>query len=66
MVELVSEHENTPTATPVTGVAVDYPSGHMIPAHSHQRSQLVYAVEGGSLLKRMLAVGLSLRAGACG
>jgi len=34
------------TATPVTGVAVDYPAGHVIPPHSHPRSQLVYAIEG--------------------
>ncbi len=31
---------------PVTGIAVDYPNGHIIPAHSHSRSQLAYAIEG--------------------
>ncbi|MCK9815251.1 AraC family transcriptional regulator [Pseudomonas chlororaphis] len=33
-------------ATPVTSIAVDYPNGHVIPAHSHPRSQLAYAIEG--------------------
>ncbi|URN86676.1 MAG: helix-turn-helix transcriptional regulator [Pseudomonas protegens] len=31
---------------PVTSIAVDYPNGHEIPAHSHPRSQLAYAIEG--------------------
>ncbi len=31
---------------PVTGVAVDYPSGHQVPAHSHPRAQLIYAISG--------------------
>ena len=33
-------------AMPVTGVAVDYPSGHRVPSHSHPRAQLIYAIEG--------------------
>ncbi|EPL03328.1 helix-turn-helix transcriptional regulator [Pseudomonas sp. TH05] len=33
-------------AMPVTGVAVDYPNGHVIPAHRHDRAQLLYAIEG--------------------
>ena len=31
---------------PVTGVAIDYPSGHQVPSHSHPRAQLIYAIEG--------------------
>lgn len=31
---------------PVTGVAIDYPSGHVVPPHSHPRAQLIYAIEG--------------------
>jgi len=31
---------------PVTGVAVNYPDGHVVELHNHPRSQLVYAVEG--------------------
>ncbi|WP_369790483.1 helix-turn-helix transcriptional regulator [Rouxiella sp. WC2420] len=38
--------ENDSTAIPVIGVAADYASGHIIPAHSHQRAQLLYAIEG--------------------
>ncbi len=33
-------------AMPVTGVAVDYPSGHQVPAHHHPRAQLIYAISG--------------------
>lgn len=32
--------------TPVTGVSVDYPSGHIVKPHRHPRAQLVYAIEG--------------------
>lgn len=40
-------HCNYDCATmPVTGVAVDYANGHVIPAHSHRRAQLLYAIEG--------------------
>lgn len=35
-----------PMAMPVSGVAVDFPSGHVIAPHTHARAQLVYAVEG--------------------
>ncbi|KAF1005925.1 MAG: HTH-type transcriptional regulator NimR [Luteibacter sp.] len=35
-----------PMAMPVSGVAIDFPSGHVIAPHTHARSQLVYAVEG--------------------
>ncbi|WP_434212726.1 AraC family transcriptional regulator [[Pseudomonas] boreopolis] len=31
---------------PLSGVAVDYPDGHQVPAHVHPRAQLVYAVKG--------------------
>ncbi|WP_139315650.1 helix-turn-helix transcriptional regulator [Pseudomonas sp. PA27(2017)] len=31
---------------PVTGVSVDYPNGHKVPAHSHPRAQLIYAISG--------------------
>ncbi|MDF2077514.1 helix-turn-helix transcriptional regulator [Pseudomonas mendocina] len=31
---------------PVTGVAIDYPSGHQVPSHSHPCAQLIYAIEG--------------------
>lgn len=33
-------------AMPVTGMSVTYPDGWIIPAHSHLRGQLLYAVEG--------------------
>ena len=46
MAEFASDHYHDSIAMPVTGVAVDYSNGHVIPAHSHRRSQLVYAVEG--------------------
>ncbi len=31
---------------PVTGVSVDYPSGHQVPTHSHPCAQLIYAISG--------------------
>ncbi|WP_240430496.1 AraC family transcriptional regulator [Serratia marcescens] len=46
MAEFASDNYHDSIAMPVTGVAVDYSNGHVIPAHSHRRSQLVYAVEG--------------------
>jgi AraC-like DNA-binding protein/quercetin dioxygenase-like cupin family protein len=33
-------------ATPVTGKAIDYPSGHRVPPHSHPTAQLIHAVQG--------------------
>ncbi len=37
-------HESSPL--PVIGLAVDYPRGMDVPAHSHAHSQLLYAVQG--------------------
>lgn len=31
---------------PVTGMATDYPAGHVTPLHSHPHAQLIYAVQG--------------------
>lgn len=31
---------------PVTGMATDYPAGHVTPPHSHPHAQLIYAVQG--------------------
>ncbi len=31
---------------PVTGMAADYPAGHITPVHSHPHAQLIYAVQG--------------------
>lgn len=31
---------------PVTGKAIDYPSGHVVPSHSHPTNQLIHAVRG--------------------
>lgn len=44
----MSEHvcDYDGSAMPVTGVAVDYNSGHVIPPHSHRRAQLLYATAG--------------------
>ncbi len=32
--------------TPVAGKAIDYPSGHRVPPHSHPTAQLIHAVQG--------------------
>ncbi len=32
--------------TPVVGKAIDYPSGHRVPAHQHPTAQLIHAVQG--------------------
>lgn len=37
-------HESS--ALPVTGVAADYPAGHVVPYHRHGRHHLLYAAEG--------------------
>lgn len=44
MVDSAETHDATDL--PVTGVAIDYPSGHVVEPHSHSRSQLLYAIEG--------------------
>src|SRR3569832_1359357 len=31
---------------PVTGKAIDYPTGHVVPSHSHPTAQLIHAVQG--------------------
>jgi len=31
---------------PVTGKAIDYPTGHVVPSHSHPTCQLIHAVQG--------------------
>src|SRR3569833_1164737 len=31
---------------PVTGKAIDYPTGHVVPSHSHLTAQLIYAGQG--------------------
>lgn len=38
------------SARPLTGVSVDYPDGHWVPAHVHPRAQLVHAVRGVMLV----------------
>ncbi|WP_251308288.1 AraC family transcriptional regulator [Halomonas sp. NCCP-2165] len=45
MVDLLHQPYNA-SAMPVTGVAIDYPSGHRVAPHHHPRAQLAYAIEG--------------------
>ncbi|ALM53674.1 AraC family transcriptional regulator [Halomonas huangheensis] len=44
MVDITSLHNAMDM--PVTGIAIDYPSGHVVEPHSHPRSQLLYAIQG--------------------
>jgi AraC-like DNA-binding protein/quercetin dioxygenase-like cupin family protein len=39
-------HGDERAASPVAAVALDFPDGHQVPAHSHHRAQLLYAVRG--------------------
>ncbi|MDF3931475.1 AraC family transcriptional regulator [Pseudomonas citronellolis] len=39
-------HGDEHAASPVAAVALDYPDGHQVASHSHQRAQLLYAVRG--------------------
>ncbi|MFP2768696.1 AraC family transcriptional regulator [Oceanisphaera sp. KMM 10153] len=45
MVDFTRQHYDSFTM-PVSGVAVDYPSGHIVEPHSHPCVQLIYAIEG--------------------
>jgi len=43
-----------PNAASIVTLARDYPSGHVIPPHSHDRDQLVYASQGVMTVKTQL------------
>lgn len=48
------DHSHLPDESlvmPVTGVSVDYASGHQVPAHSHPYAQLIYAISGVLLVE---------------
>ena len=45
MVNFTTQHYQA-FAMPVSGVAVDYPSGHVVETHSHPCVQFIYAIEG--------------------
>nr|WP_294979037.1 helix-turn-helix transcriptional regulator [uncultured Pseudomonas sp.] len=45
-VEAELDHGDERAASLVAAVALDFPDGHEVPAHSHRRAQLLYAVRG--------------------
>ncbi|WP_448679575.1 AraC family transcriptional regulator [Pseudomonas nicosulfuronedens] len=42
----LENHGDERAASPVAAIALDFPDGHQVPAHSHHRAQLLYAVRG--------------------